>query len=143
MDKSRKASLHSIGSDPFAPKLQEYIEDPSTPSAPRIPTPGRCPQSTRTAPPGLPGSDRYSAAPFAGHSACFCPWTCLLFWGYDGGGLPAPGQVQAAVLRQVGIAQAAVLQEDPALIVNGFYGRDLLRVEPGTQLLESGGSFRG
>ena len=28
MDKSHKASLHSIGSDPFAPKLQEYIEDP-------------------------------------------------------------------------------------------------------------------
>lgn len=28
MNKSRKASLHSIGSDPFAPKLQEYIEDP-------------------------------------------------------------------------------------------------------------------
>ena len=25
MDKSHKASLHSIGSDPLAPKLQEYI----------------------------------------------------------------------------------------------------------------------
>lgn len=28
MDKSHKASLHSIGSDPLAPKLQEYIGDP-------------------------------------------------------------------------------------------------------------------